>query len=150
MNAERLWGRVVVGVDGSAGSVLALREAQRIAKATGARLDVVSCWLPLTPGRGGRKHGARCRARPVIRAGVQVRLRGAAPWRVGARRLRPRGSETRSSQPSWGPGPRHLHGARAVFTREVKPGRGGKRRRWGVRAGRSTPGSCPYPACCRC
>ncbi|MGA7205403.1 MAG: universal stress protein [Specibacter sp.] len=44
MSTEAQAGRIVVGVDGSAGSIRALREADRIARGTGAWLDVVSCW----------------------------------------------------------------------------------------------------------
>lgn len=39
--AER---RIVVGVDGSAHSILALRRARELAEAEGARLDVVTSW----------------------------------------------------------------------------------------------------------
>ena len=44
MGNDKETGRIVVGIDGSAGSIAALREAERIAKATGSWLDVVTCW----------------------------------------------------------------------------------------------------------
>lgn len=36
--------RIVVGVDGSASSIEALRAAEGLASATGARVDAVACW----------------------------------------------------------------------------------------------------------
>ncbi|GAA3666496.1 universal stress protein [Arthrobacter ginkgonis] len=36
--------RIVVGVDGSASSIEALRQAQRIARGLGARIEATACW----------------------------------------------------------------------------------------------------------
>lgn len=44
MNNDIESGRIVVGIDGSPGSIDALREAERVARATGSWLDVVTCW----------------------------------------------------------------------------------------------------------
>jgi len=44
MNDATGHGRIVVGVDGSAASIAALREALAIAEATGARVEAIACW----------------------------------------------------------------------------------------------------------
>ncbi|WP_237759848.1 universal stress protein [Arthrobacter alpinus] len=44
MSANQEMGKIVVGVDGSSGSIAALKEAARMANATGWWLDVVACW----------------------------------------------------------------------------------------------------------
>ncbi len=44
MNTNQEMGKIVVGVDGSAGSIAALKEAARMANATGSWLEVVACW----------------------------------------------------------------------------------------------------------
>lgn len=44
MSEKLEMGKIVVGIDGSAGSVAALKEAARMAEATGSWLDVVACW----------------------------------------------------------------------------------------------------------
>lgn len=44
MGANQEMGKIVVGIDGSSGSIAALKEAARMAEATGSWLDVVACW----------------------------------------------------------------------------------------------------------
>lgn len=44
MSEDGETGRIVVGIDGSSGSIAALRAAEALAKATGSWLDVVACW----------------------------------------------------------------------------------------------------------
>ncbi|MDO5752901.1 universal stress protein [Arthrobacter sp.] len=44
MNTDGGMQRIVVGVDGSDGSIAALRRAERIATATGARVEAIACW----------------------------------------------------------------------------------------------------------
>ena len=48
MTVEHLPGRVVVGIDGSEPSKLALRWARFIARASDSSLDVVAAWQPYT------------------------------------------------------------------------------------------------------
>jgi nucleotide-binding universal stress UspA family protein len=66
MNTMQSWGRIVVGIDGSAVSVAALVAAARIAAATGAQVDAVACWsvptavaLPYALGTVDFESGAR-------------------------------------------------------------------------------------------
>ncbi|NVM94233.1 universal stress protein [Arthrobacter wenxiniae] len=90
MNTEAVTGRVVVGVDGSASSVMALREAQHIAQATGARLDVVSCWnIPATaaPPVESIAEGIKEAAWQRLQEEVAVALGSPAPDNVSTRLL---------------------------------------------------------------
>ena len=66
MNTEDGMRRIVVGVDGSEGSIAALRRAERIATAIGARVEGVACWtvpaalaLPYALGTVNFEDGAR-------------------------------------------------------------------------------------------
>ena len=58
MGNEKEAGRIVVGIDGSAGSFAALREAGRVARATASWLDVVTCWNDSTSAAGQPSKGA--------------------------------------------------------------------------------------------
>lgn len=44
MSTNQEMGKIVVGVDGSPGSIAALKEAARMSEATGSWLEVVACW----------------------------------------------------------------------------------------------------------
>jgi nucleotide-binding universal stress UspA family protein len=88
MNAMQSWGRIVVGIDGSAVSVAALVAAARIARATGARVDAVTCWsvpaalaLPYALGTVDFEGGAR----KVLENAVVAAFGGDTPDHVTAR-----------------------------------------------------------------
>jgi len=88
MNALPSGGRIVVGVDGSAGSVAALVAAARISQATGARVDAVACWsvptavaLPYALGTVDLESGAR----KVLDNAVGAAFGESAPDNVTAR-----------------------------------------------------------------
>jgi nucleotide-binding universal stress UspA family protein len=88
MNAMQPWGRIVVGIDGSAVSVAALVAAARIAAATGAQVDAVACWSVPTAlavshalGTVNLEEGART----VLDEAVSQAFRGHIPDHVTAR-----------------------------------------------------------------
>ena len=82
--------RIIVGTDGSETAAEAVRQATELARATGAKLDIVSAYQPVSApacarraarsratsptrwAQGGRQRDPRGRRRPAEEAGVEV------------------------------------------------------------------------------
>ena len=71
--------RIVVGTDGSDTAAEAVRQATELARATGAKLDIVSAYEPVprgAPARGERRDPGRRRLRGGAEGGRQRDARG--------------------------------------------------------------------------
>ena len=91
MGKEKETGRIVVGIDGSAESIVALREAERVAKATGSWLDVVTCWSDSTFAAGQSSTSAsdlENRARQLLQDSVSNTFGTPLPDRVSTSLVR--------------------------------------------------------------
>lgn len=80
--------RIVVGVDGSESSITALREAHRIATATGARVDAVGCWtVPhiAEPSYALSQIDFEAGSRQLLKDSVDKAFAGQTPENVSAR-----------------------------------------------------------------